>query len=218
MTDRILSPDGQMMWDGTDWIPLPASTTNVHDSVVMGNINTQIDQSVHNIYSQDTEKMVRNHLHIVAEKMEQGHFVESDAVYQKAKEIDYQLATKLYNGEFGKTIVVALWNELASHDQMDLFSITDRLTRILEFDENHILSLLLLAETSLDPINVIGTKQERVQVAEISYQKILSLEPDNEVAIRGLEKIRKIRGQFGANMRIFAFLAGLVFVVILVIR
>lgn len=219
MSEPILSPDGKMMWSGKDWIPLPIqSNTSIQDSVVMGDINTQIEHSVHNTYTQDTEKMVRNHLHIVAEKMEQGHFVESDAVYQKAKEIDYQLATKLYNGEFCQSFVVALWNELASHDQLDLTSITDRLTRILEFDENHILSLLLLAETSLDPINVIGTKHERIQVAEIAYQKVLSLEPDNKEALHGIKITQKLKQYPWSNFRFYIFLSALTFIVLIMLK
>ncbi len=37
MSDPILSPDGKMMWNGLDWVPLPTqSVTTVQDSVVMG--------------------------------------------------------------------------------------------------------------------------------------------------------------------------------------
>ena len=83
MPEPILSPDGKMMWDGSNWIPIPVqSTSNVQDSVVLGDINTKIEHSVHNTYSQDTEKMVRNHLHIAAEKMASSQFDEADAMFE----------------------------------------------------------------------------------------------------------------------------------------
>ena len=54
MTDSVLSPDGKIILSGSEWIPIPTqSNTNVQDSVVMGDINTQIENSVHNNYTQD---------------------------------------------------------------------------------------------------------------------------------------------------------------------
>ena len=161
MTDPVISPDGKMMWSGTDWIPLPSQqTTNVQDSLVMGGINTKIVHSVHNTYTQDTEKLVRNHLNLIAEKMGFGQFTQADEIYEKAKHIDYELATELYNGEFRGIFVAALWNELSSRPKryadnhlVVLRFIEERVSRILTFDEGHIPSLLLLAEISLEKID-----------------------------------------------------------------
>ena len=42
MTAPVMSPDGQFMWTGAEWIPAPPNSNfspiNVQDSVVMGNI------------------------------------------------------------------------------------------------------------------------------------------------------------------------------------
>jgi len=49
MSDRMLSPDGQFMWTGTEWIPAPPSSEgnqiNMQDSVMSGDIvrNTVIN-------------------------------------------------------------------------------------------------------------------------------------------------------------------------------
>jgi len=217
MSDPILSPDGKMMWNGLDWVPLPTqSVTTVQDSVVMGDITTQIEHSVHNTYSQDTEKLVRNHLHIVAEKMSQGLFVQSNEMYEKAKQIDYQLATELYNGEFSEIFVRALWEELCSHDMVDFILIGNKISNILKFDENHIETLLLLGEISLNPLNNIGSDTERVETAENAYIRVLNSDPVNGDAIEGLRKVEKSKGLIGSSMRLYLFLAGLLILAYLV--
>jgi hypothetical protein len=63
MADPVFSPDGQFMWDGSQWIPAPPASqpqsahgfgTNLHDSVMQatGDIiqgtSTRIDQVVIN--------------------------------------------------------------------------------------------------------------------------------------------------------------------------
>jgi len=213
MTDSVLSPDGKMIWSGSEWIPIPTqSNTNVQDSVVMGDINTQIENSVHNNYTQDTDKLVRNHLHIATEKMEQGLFLQADEMYERSKQIDYQLATELYNGEFRDKYVIALWNELASHAQMSVRNIADRLFRILSFDEDHIPSLMLLAETSLEPQNDVGLRSERLQTAEMAYQRVLLIEPDNKEALTGLRRVESLMRIAGSSLRIGVFLIVLLIV------
>ena len=194
MSDPVISPDGKSMWTGNEWIPLPptSSNTNIQDSVIMGDLNTQIDHSVHNTFAQDTEKMVRNHLHIVADKMESSQFVEADEMYEKAKQIDYHLAENLYNEEFIPIFVEALWRELQSHHTMATNIIGDRISRILNFDENHIPSLLLLAETSLSRVNM-ASRVEKLKTAEYAYIKVLSIEPNNIQATKGIRTIKRMR-------------------------
>jgi hypothetical protein len=224
MSEPILSPDGKMMWSGTDWIPLPAQpTANVQDSVVMGDINTKIEHSVHNTYSQDTEKLVRNHLNLVAEKMGLGQFIQADEMYEKAKHIDYELATELYNGEFRGIFVAALWNELSSHPKMDdkynpMVSrfIEDRVSQILAFDEEHVPSLLLLTKISLARISIdlfyLGQSFDR---AEFNCRRVLSVEPDNEVALNGLRKIEFLKKCHGIKIVVLS-LVGLFFVTLII--
>ena len=216
MSEPIISPDGKMMWSGTNWIPLPAqSNTNVQDSVVMGDINTKIEHSVHNTYSQDNEKSVRNHLNLIAEKMGLGQFIQADKVYEKAKHIDYELATELYNGEFRGKFVVALWNELSScakkYDSNHLAKwgfIEERVSRILTFDEGHIPSLLLLAEISLEKIDqYLFFKEVAFQQAEFSWLRVLSVEPNNEIALNGLKNLGAMKKLHGTKQVVFSLLA-----------
>ena len=51
MVDQILSSDGTWMWTGSEWIPAPPQSTanqsgDIHDSVVMGDVNQQITQNI----------------------------------------------------------------------------------------------------------------------------------------------------------------------------
>jgi len=218
MSDPILSPDGKMMWSGTDWIPLAAqSTANVQDSLVMGDINTKIEHSVHNTYSEDTEKMVRNHLYLVAEKMGLGQFIQADEMYEKAKHIDYELATELYSGEFCGIFVAALWNELSSHpidkfNSLTIHFIEDRVLRILAFDEEHVPSLLLLTKILLKwlTVDLFHTGYEK---AEFNCRRVLSVEPGNEVALNGLRKIEFLN-KCHVIKRVVLSLVGLFFVAV----
>ena len=47
MTDPVISPDGKSMWTGEEWIPITTDSNNtlvsLHDSVVTGDINTEIN-------------------------------------------------------------------------------------------------------------------------------------------------------------------------------
>ena len=47
MTDPVISPDGKSMWTGEEWIPVTTDSNNtlvsLHDSVVTGDINTEIN-------------------------------------------------------------------------------------------------------------------------------------------------------------------------------
>jgi len=194
MSDPIISPDGKSIWTGEDWVPLPvkSSNTNIHDSVIMGDLNTKIDNSVHNTFTQDTEKMVRSHLQVVADKMSNGLFIEADKIYENAKQIDYKLSENLYNGEFVPIFVDALWKELSGHRGMDVNSITNRIQRIFSFDENHIPSLLLLAKMSLYRNNT-APRAERLRVAELSYRKVLSIDPENDDGLNGIMTVQKMR-------------------------
>jgi len=219
MTDPVISPDGKMMWSGTDWIPLPAqSTANVQDSVVMGDINTKIEHSVNNTYTQDTEKLVRNHLNLIAEKMGFGQFTQADEIYEKAKHIDYELATELYNGEFCEIFVAAMWKELSLHEKKDGRLINDRVSRILKLDQNHIPSLLLLFEISLEFAgkNVLGAGYSGLRAAELDCLRVLAVEPDNKIALNGLERIgflKKVRfiGKIFLSLVVLFFVAVSVF-------
>ena len=199
MSEPILSPDGKMMWDGSDWIPIPVhSSTNVQDSVVMGDINTKIEHSVHNTYSQDTEKMVRSHLHITAEKMASSQFDEADAMFEKAKQIDYHLAVKLYNEDFAPIFVDSLWSELSAlnvwhYSNLDIELVVDRINRIHKIDMNHIPSLLMSAELFRLRPNSTMNKYTRLNQALKIYNRILSLDPENVDAKKGITAIKSMR-------------------------
>ena len=214
MSEPILSPDGKMMWDGSDWIQIPVqSTTNIQDSVVMGDINTKIEHSVHNTYSQDTEKMVRNHLHITADKMASSQFDEADAMFEKAKQIDYHLANKLYNEEFAPIFVDSLWSELSAlnvwnHSNLDIKLVVDRINRIHKIDMNHLPSLLMSAELlRLRPNNSMN-RYTRLKEARKIYNRILSLDPENIDAKKGITAINSSKRAEGV---FYLFAVALVF-------
>ena len=203
MSDPVISPDGKFMWDGNQWVSLPSQlNSNVQDSIVMGDVNNKVDNSIHNTYSQDTEKTVRNHLHLVAEKMGLDQFEQAEEIYEKAKHIDYELAIELYEGEFRKIFVNKQWSALSSHsmisDIKNLDSsgikarkfLEDRVSQILELDNEHFQSLSLLTKISLARIGTAWfTAGNSLQRAEQNCNRLLSVKPNNEMALNGLRKI-----------------------------
>lgn len=199
MSEPILSPDGKMMWDGSDWIPIPVhSSTNVQDSVVMGDINTKIEHSVHNTYTQDTGKMVKSHLYLVAENMANGKFDEADTMFEKAKQIDYHLANKLYEEEFAPIFVDSLWSELSAlnvwqYSNLDIELVVDRINRIHKIDINHIPSLVMSAELFRLRPNSSMNRYTRLNEALKIYNRILSLDPENVDAKKGITAIKSMR-------------------------
>jgi hypothetical protein len=40
MTEPEISPDGQSMWNGSEWVPITNQSTNIQDSVVMGDVHS----------------------------------------------------------------------------------------------------------------------------------------------------------------------------------
>ena len=73
MSTPVISPDGKMQWDGTQWIPLNQKTNIIQDSVVMGDLKTEINYqqnfstTVNNI-STDNDLLIRNHLKSMLDK------------------------------------------------------------------------------------------------------------------------------------------------------
>jgi len=118
MAEPVISPDGKMMWSGTDWIPLPPTQLQMSRLRSYGWHKYQNRTYCTSHLLARYRKLVRNHLNMAAEKMGLGLFTQSDRMYEKAKHIDYELATELYNGDFCKTFVAALWIEWSSHAKM----------------------------------------------------------------------------------------------------
>ena len=71
---------------------------------------------------------------------------------------------------------------------------------------------MLLAETSLEPQNDVGLKSERLQTAEMAYQRVLLIEPDNKEALTGLRRVERMMRIAGSSLRIGVFLIVLLIV------
>jgi hypothetical protein len=101
--DVILSPDGESMWTGTEWIPAPPpleDSISVQDSVIMGDVNNQTT-----VYVSNKKGGIENYLQLMLESYENGEFKKGNNYLAEAKEINIDDTINLYNSKFRHRIV-----------------------------------------------------------------------------------------------------------------
>ena len=106
MSEPVMSPDGKHMWTGSEWIPAPPDSNNVsvslQDSVVTGDINTEINYAttINKNIINDNETTIRSHMKSMLEKIKSGNSTQAFEIYERAKQIDFELAKEIYEKEF----------------------------------------------------------------------------------------------------------------------
>jgi hypothetical protein len=249
MPEKVLSPDGSMMWTGTDWIPAPPENQghSIQDSVVMGDIKTEVrhehshshSTTVHNTVVHDMEKMVRSHLNTMVDAMAEGRLTDSKNIFERAKQIDYDLAISLHDGEYHPRIVNALcsdaenycysmvlnYNFVKRRETLVIYNQKfgnfyrtgiDKIRYVLQWDSDHVRTLLLLAEMMMkhNKFGILPSPSllKKFKDAEGVYQHVLRIEPMNQFALQGIERIEKARN----IMRISTIvIGGFVFVLLI---
>ncbi len=234
MSQPILSPDGSMMWDGSKWVPVDTNSGPhiISDSVVMGDIRTEVthehNTTVHNTVVQDSEKMVRSHLNTMIDAMVEGRLNEAKNIYERSKQIDYDLAINLHDGEYHPRIVNALFQNAHAFcnsmilnykwkRQLETLPVyqakfaqnynqgVQKLDYILKWNTRHIPTLLLYARIIYSNTSGLGFWKRLAEVEKV-YKMILKFEFNHEAAI-GLAKIQKERK---AKMIVLAIGAGVI--------
>ena len=174
MSTPVISPDGKMQWDGTQWIPLNPNTNIIQDSVVMGDLKTEINYqqnfstTVNNI-STDNNLLIRSHLKSMLDKIRGNRIEEGFMLLENAKLIDYDLAEKMFRDDFLPHVIQALYqhtskfchqfvinfrastNSRTRSFELNQFSqnynnAVSKINWILELDPKHIPSLFLLIQ------------------------------------------------------------------------
>ncbi|MDE0954188.1 MAG: hypothetical protein OR994_05895 [Candidatus Poseidoniales archaeon] len=80
MTDKILSPDGKQEWNGTEWVPLSGhSTTPGAESIV-------------------------NYAELCVDALNRGDMAAAKRYYDKAKELDFKTATRIFESDYALEI------------------------------------------------------------------------------------------------------------------
>jgi hypothetical protein len=244
-----MSPDGSMMWTGTDWIPAPPENQghSIQDSVVMGDIKTEVrhehshshSTTVHNTVVHDMEKMVRSHLNTMVDAMAEGRLADSKNIFERAKQIDYELAIKLHDGEYHPRIVNALCSDAENYCYSMVLNYNfvkrretlvvynqkfgnfyktgiEKVQYVLQWDSDHVRTLLLLAAMVMKQIKfkILPSLShwKKYKDAENVYQHVLRLKPMNQSALQGIVKIERARMVMKINSMV---IGGIVFFLII---
>ncbi len=197
MTSPTFSPDGQWMWNGSEWIPAPPTSnavTQLSDTVVMGNVNTNTNYTT--ILNSQTN--IRNHMNAMVDALSVDDEDRATYIFDTAKKEDYNLAMQLFNGEFHDKIVMGKYNgakyfynknlkgnELKSYNHtaeniMIWNPVVERMRKkldlILEIDSNHIPTLILFGDfaTAWDGLKASGG----IEMSRQMYGKVLQIRPD----------------------------------------
>ncbi|MBT6640641.1 MAG: hypothetical protein HOB47_03535 [Euryarchaeota archaeon] len=209
MEERILSPDGEMYWAGQEWVPLPSQTptTTFQDTVVMGDVKTEIihqhshSSTINNTVVQDSEKMIRSHLNTMIDALSEGRTQDAKDIFERAKQIDYELANHLHNGEYMPALVNGFFRHVEHYclthvinyrfdrrrESINIYSQNlnnfynigiQKIQGVLRWNPNYTPCLMLNVE--MIKKSNLSNKQKLIQIAKI-YQYILSFEPQNEM-------------------------------------
>ncbi|MBT5391014.1 MAG: hypothetical protein HOL22_01565 [Euryarchaeota archaeon] len=204
-----MSPDGEMYWAGQEWVPLPSQTptTTFQDTVVMGDVKTEIihqhshSSTINNTVVQDSEKMIRSHLNTMIDALSEGRTQDAKDIFERAKQIDYELANHLHNGEYMPALVNGFFRHVEHYclthvinyrfdrrrESINIYSQNlnnfynigiQKIQGVLRWNPNYTPCLMLNVE--MIKKSNLSNKQKLIQIAKI-YQYILSFEPQNEM-------------------------------------
>ena len=242
MAEIILSPDGTMSWVRGEWVPyVPEMEANIiQDSVVMGDVRTEVTHkhqhnhstSIHNTVTQDSEKMIRSHISTMVDALSEGRLADAKTIFERAKQIDYDLANELHNGEYYPFLVNALFRDAENYcnsmvlnyrfhkknETIHSYSLNfnsfcaigiNKIQTVLQWNPKHIPTLILNAE--LIRVSTLSNRQKNIQSEKI-YNSVLLIEPNHQLALYSLDRIIKIR-----KIKNSIISGGILFILILLI-
>jgi len=206
MSNPVISPDGKMQWVNDEWIPYNPNQNIIQDSVIMGDLKTEIkyEQSfttVNNI-SKDNKLTIRSHLKSMLDHFRSNKIEEGFLILERAKQIDYDLAVNMYNEEFLPHVIQALFQNASNFSYQFVINFrvsTNSNTRsfemnqlmknynvavskinwILKLDPNQIPTLFLLAKIVERNTKTWGFFARHKEIKRITT-RILSLDNNHE--------------------------------------
>jgi len=217
---EVLSPDGTMVWNGQEWVQrttIQSTSPTITDSVVMGDIKTEVvhntHTAVHNTILHDSERVIRSHLNTMIDILFEGRIQDSKGIFERAKQIDYDLANRLHNGEYYPKFVHALHKHAESYcipmvinyrfSKRNETVITynqrfsnhwnvgiGKIRTVMNWDSNYVPTMMLHAE--MINSSQLSTFQKGIQ-AESIYRRVLEIEPENALAKHALDLILEDR-------------------------
>ena len=215
MEEQILSPDGKMHWTGNEWVLLPPQLpiTTFQDTVVMGDVKTEIvhqhthSNTIQNTVVQDSEKLIRSHLNTMVDVLSEGRSQDAKEIFERAKQIDYDLAVELHNGEYLSSLRDAFYRHVEHYCVSHVlnYNYNRRRESINIYSQNlnnsynigiGKIKIMLILYPNFTPcllLNVkmirkgnLTKKQKLKQIAQI-YKYVLSYEPQNEMVRKELD-------------------------------
>ena len=222
MSEPVMSPDGKHMWTGNEWIPAPPGGSNnvsvsLQDSVVTGDINTEINYAttINKNIINDNETTIRSHMKSMIENVKSGNSAQAFEIYERAKQIDFELAKGIYEKEFYDNIVSLLYNnafnfcESVIHTKLTAHKDSNRgQVQIIRYRENYNVAVNLINDLiNLSPnylpsyflmIKMVQSngidfnKVARLNAINVVYEKILKIDSKNHEARVSLERNKRL--------------------------
>tara|TARA_B100000575_G_C22989946_1_gene570860 strand:+ start:170 stop:904 length:735 start_codon:yes stop_codon:yes gene_type:complete len=198
MSDPIISPDGDFMWTGTEWIPTPPQKNiEISDSVVMGDVVSNT-----NIFT-DEKKDIRSYLQTAIDSIYNNDLDNALSVINLAKVENYDefisLITDEYNTELCDAFLYDLtryWtkhlkgvspiSELTtwSQEELDLYS---NHVEEIKIKGNRVFDLNPEEQDALMIFGQIGIKFRRTSIAKVD---------GIEMAIWASNKLKNINAEW----------------------
>ena len=101
MSEPIMSPDGNFMWTGAEWIPAPPSQNQfgITDSVITGDLSMTSNV---NINTRSPEDEIKNLADFALLKISYGEMAAAESAYNDAKKVNVKIAQDVFQSyEFG---------------------------------------------------------------------------------------------------------------------
>jgi tetratricopeptide (TPR) repeat protein len=222
MSEPVMSPDGKHMWTGKEWITAPPGSSNnasvsLQDSVVTGDINTEINYAttINKNIINDNETTIRSHMKSMIENIKSGNSAQAFEIYERAKQIDFELAKGIYEKEFYDNIVSLLYNnafnfcESVIHTKFTAHKDSNRgQVQIIRYRENYNVAVNMINDLiNLSPnylpsyflmIKMVQSngidfnKVARLNAINVVYEKILKIDSRNHEAKVNLERNKRL--------------------------
>ena len=244
MSEPVMSPDGKHMWTGKEWITAPPGSSNnasvsLQDSVVTGDINTEINYAttINKNIINDNETTIRSHMKSMIENIKSGNSAQAFEIYERAKQIDFELAKGIYEKEFYDNIVSLLYNnafnfcESVIHTKLTAHKDSNQgQVQIIRYRENYNVAVNLINDLiNLSPnylpsyflmIKMVQSngidfnKVARLNAINVVYEKILKIDSKNHEARVSLERNKRLIAKKDNTFLLFSMVMVLIVILL----
>ena len=172
MDEPIISPDGNFLWSGEDWIPMPPKSTSISDSVVMGDISNTTIINKNGAIDKDGE--IRNLLELMIEEISKGNFQKVDRLVDESKRISIRLHNHIHESEFRDREIstrLALMRKISSNSYLTPNLFSQNIGEIFNH-YNRIEDLGFQGSENLDYVGELISNQDRTVIRTWTIDRV----------------------------------------------